>query len=216
MSNTIFTELQELGFPAAHAAEIIKALKHYVDVNGRSWRDAIDYDWHRAHYPSLTKVQGILMQRVRNQLDGIPYVMGLTAPKIKAETLEDRDYPSVHFVEFDRLKNDLGTEEAWEDFTERFIDGWKEAGGIFFDLENGNPHPWCCPWVGNWGMEVEGETPKDWGASYWQQMHHQVADCVRQELKENPPDQEALENNPRLKEDLMRQGLLSKRKSRSR
>ena len=55
----------------------------------------------------------------------------------------------------------------------QFIKGWKEAGGYIGDLEA--PIPWCCPWMYEEEIEVRGETPYDWGASWW---HTMKADVV--------------------------------------
>lgn len=48
-----------------------------------------------------------------------------------------------------------------------FIEGWESAGGLTDDLET--PNPWCCPWYWTDEIEVEGETPEEWGADWWRQ-----------------------------------------------
>lgn len=62
-----------------------------------------------------------------------------------------------------------------------FIEGWKNAGGYTGDLETSNPYPWCCPWDYTDSIEVEGETPEEWGADWWRQNKAEIEALIAEE-----------------------------------
>ena len=55
---------------------------------------------------------------------------------------------------------------------DRFIDGWTAASGYVGDMDL--PNPWCCPWFYADAIDVEGETPEEWGADYWEQCREEI------------------------------------------
>lgn len=59
---------------------------------------------------------------------------------------------------------------------EEFISGWKEAGGFMGDIES--PYPWCEPWTYELEIEVEGETPEEWGACWWETKKHEMLAAI--------------------------------------
>lgn len=59
-----------------------------------------------------------------------------------------------------------------------FIKGWEEAGGYMDDLRDNDRAPYCAPWQREGVIEVSGDTPAQWGTSYWEQ----VKDSVLEEL----------------------------------
>lgn len=68
----------------------------------------------------------------------------------------------------------LNLKSLTEEQQDAFIEGWKKAGGYTGDLETPNPYPWCCPWDYTDSIEVEGETPEEWGADYWKQCKDEI------------------------------------------
>lgn len=68
----------------------------------------------------------------------------------------------------------LNLKSLTEEQQDAFIEGWKKAGGYTGDLETPNPYPWCCPWDYTDSIEVEGETPEEWGADYWKQCEAEI------------------------------------------
>lgn len=68
----------------------------------------------------------------------------------------------------------LNLKSLTEEQQDAFIEGWKNAGGYTGDLETPNPYPWCCPWDYTDSIEVEGETPEEWGADYWKQCKDEI------------------------------------------
>lgn len=60
----------------------------------------------------------------------------------------------------------------------RFIEGWSNAGGTTEDLDT--PNPWCCPWYWEPIIEVEGNTPEEWGADWWRQCREEVERLMRE------------------------------------
>lgn len=66
----------------------------------------------------------------------------------------------------------LNPKTLTEEQRDAFIEGWKKAGGFMGDLDT--PHPWCCPWYWTDEIEVEGETPEEWGADYWKQCEAEI------------------------------------------
>lgn len=71
--------------------------------------------------------------------------------------------------------------ELTEKEQSQFIDGWESVGGYTDDLDGCNPYPWCCPW--NWAAEivVEGETPEEWGASWWEACKDEIEELLQDE-----------------------------------
>ena len=67
----------------------------------------------------------------------------------------------------------VDTRKFTETEENRFIEGWESAGGITSDLED-SPTPWCCPWYWDPIIEVEGNTPEEWGADWWKQCKTEV------------------------------------------
>lgn len=65
-----------------------------------------------------------------------------------------------------------------EDTQNRFIAGWEGAGGYMDDLDS--PRPWCCPWLYT-DITVDGDTPEQWGASYWAQSQEEVERLLAEE-----------------------------------
>lgn len=56
---------------------------------------------------------------------------------------------------------------------EAFIRGWEAAGGYMHDLDSSAP--WCCPWThGSTKINATGNTPEEWGASWWAQCREEV------------------------------------------
>lgn len=62
-----------------------------------------------------------------------------------------------------------------------FIEGWENAGGYTDDLDVCSPYPWCCPWL--WAAEiwVDGETPEEWGASWWEACKDEIDELTEDE-----------------------------------
>lgn len=70
----------------------------------------------------------------------------------------------------------LDTESLSEEDRIRFIHGWKTNGGyIETDV---NPDfggdPFCCPWLYQDVIEVNGHTPEEWGAAWWEKCRAEV------------------------------------------
>lgn len=61
-----------------------------------------------------------------------------------------------------------------------FISGWEEAGGFMDDCED-NPCPWCCPWYYMDSIVVSGDTPYEWGASWWEACREEAESIRREE-----------------------------------
>lgn len=72
-----------------------------------------------------------------------------------------------------RLDTTLFTDEE----RGRFISGWNSAGGYIDDLETSAP--WCCPWYWHEVIEVNGDTPEEWGADWWRQCKPQILEEIR-------------------------------------
>lgn len=72
----------------------------------------------------------------------------------------------------------LNPKTLTEEQRDAFIEGWKNAGGVMGDQ---TPNPWCCPWYWTDEIEVEGETPYDWGASWWHTMRADVVATLASE-----------------------------------
>ena len=71
---------------------------------------------------------------------------------------------------------------------DEFVSGWKEAGGYMGDVES--PAPWCAPWT--WGdteIEVSGDTPQEWGASWWYAKKPEVLAAIAAEAAEEGEDE---------------------------
>lgn len=62
-----------------------------------------------------------------------------------------------------------------------FVEGWKDAGGDTSDLDAYNPCPWCCPWEYTDAIAVTGDTPEEWGASWWQSCRPYIEDDKAEE-----------------------------------
>lgn len=55
----------------------------------------------------------------------------------------------------------------------RFIAGWEAAGGYM-------EYSWRRPWEYCYEIEVEGSTPEEWGASWWDQVKPEIEQIRRQ------------------------------------
>ena len=66
-----------------------------------------------------------------------------------------------------------------EEEREAFVNGWKNAGGYMGDVESFAP--WCAPWEWKFAIEVEGETPEEWGASWWNKRRKDVEKYLKEE-----------------------------------
>ena len=75
----------------------------------------------------------------------------------------------------------LNLKSLTEEQQDAFIEGWKKAGGYTGDLETPNPYPWCCPWDYTDSIEVEGETPEEWGADWWRQNKAEIEALIAEE-----------------------------------
>lgn len=64
------------------------------------------------------------------------------------------------------VKTTLILKSLTEEQQAAFIEGWESAGGVMGDQ---TPNPCCCPWYWTDEIEVEGETPEEWGADWWRQ-----------------------------------------------
>jgi hypothetical protein len=63
---------------------------------------------------------------------------------------------------------------------EEFVEGWENSGGYMEDTESSAP--WCCPWTHcNTEISVEGSTPQEWGASWWQQNREEIEEEIEKE-----------------------------------
>lgn len=58
-----------------------------------------------------------------------------------------------------------------EEQQKAFIEGWENAGGVMGDQ---TPNPWCAPWFWNDEIQVQGETPEEWGADWWRQCKAEI------------------------------------------
>lgn len=63
-----------------------------------------------------------------------------------------------------------------------FISGWENAGGYTDDISN-SPAPWCCPWcyMGEKEIEVSGDTPAEWGISWWEHCKDEIEQSIIKE-----------------------------------
>lgn len=70
----------------------------------------------------------------------------------------------------------LNTKSLPEEYQNRFIYGWKKNGGYIETDVNPNfdGDPFCCPWLYQDVIEVNGHTPEDWGAAWWEKCRPEV------------------------------------------
>lgn len=72
----------------------------------------------------------------------------------------------------------IETSALTEEQQAAFIEGWENAGGYIDDLETSCP--WCCPWFYAKTIIVDGETPEQWGASWWDQCKNDVEENLKE------------------------------------
>lgn len=68
----------------------------------------------------------------------------------------------------------IETSALTEEQQAAFIEGWENAGGYADDLDECSPYPWCCPWLWSAEIFVDGDTPEEWGASWWDQCKNEI------------------------------------------
>ena len=73
--------------------------------------------------------------------------------------------------------NAIDTTTFTESQQNAFVEGWERAGGPTDDCEEGVSTPWCCPWYWNPIITVNGNTPEEWGASWWEQCREEVEEA---------------------------------------
>ena len=75
----------------------------------------------------------------------------------------------------------VDTTKLTDDQRERFVDGWKEAGGTMDDAESDTP--WCAPWLWKPEIVVHGTTPEEWGAEWFLQCKTEIDALLAEEEK---------------------------------
>lgn len=78
--------------------------------------------------------------------------------------------------------HNITTSNLTEEQQAAFMVGWEAAGGYTDDCED-SPAPWCCPWCYQRSITVTGDTPEEWGASWWQQCREEVETLMREEVE---------------------------------
>lgn len=77
--------------------------------------------------------------------------------------------------------HDVDVNELTEKEERGFIDGWENEGGFMDDCVSDHPCPWCSPWYSGEGvLKLRGDTPAEWGASYFRQVKAALMAVVRQ------------------------------------
>lgn len=79
----------------------------------------------------------------------------------------------------------LNTKSLSEEYQNRFIYGWKKNGG-YIETDH-NPDfggdPFCCPWLYQDVIEVNGHTPEEWGAAWWEKCRPEILAIALNEEK---------------------------------
>lgn len=74
---------------------------------------------------------------------------------------------------------EVDTKTLTQDQREHFIAGWLSAGGLDFDFDSKAPR--ACPWEHeNPVVSVTGQTPYEWGKSWWEQSREVMQEKARQ------------------------------------
>jgi hypothetical protein len=77
--------------------------------------------------------------------------------------------------------HDVDVNELTEKEERGFIDGWENEGGFMDDCVSDHPFPWYSPWYSGEGvLKLRGDTPAEWGASYFRQVKAALMAVVRQ------------------------------------
>lgn len=77
----------------------------------------------------------------------------------------------------------INTKEFTTEQETAFIKGWEASGGYIGDADS--PTPWCCPWFYQEEIQVEGDTPEEWGASWWNECRAEVEAELEAETEED-------------------------------
>lgn len=75
----------------------------------------------------------------------------------------------------------IDTTKLTDEQQDRFIDGWKKAGGTMEDAESDTP--WCAPWLWKPEIVVHGTTPEEWGADFFRQCKPEIDAILAEEEK---------------------------------
>lgn len=75
----------------------------------------------------------------------------------------------------------INTKEFTTEQETAFIKGWEESGGYMGDADS--PNPWCCPWYWQEEITVEGESPEEWGASWWAACKDEIEELLAEEAE---------------------------------
>lgn len=66
----------------------------------------------------------------------------------------------------------INTKNLTDEQRVAFIAGWENAGGTVDDEETSMP--WYAPWFYRNNITVEGHTPEEWGASWWDKCRDEI------------------------------------------
>lgn len=79
----------------------------------------------------------------------------------------------------------VNVEKFTDEEKDRFVNGWQEAGGYMDDADS--RCPWFAPWEhsSNGTIFVEGSTPEEWGASWWNECKDEIEELLKQEQEES-------------------------------